>query len=117
VALSLVLASLLWLQISDTLWKLYVFAGVFGFAYGGVSCMQSLIAAELFGLTSLGLITAISSFTGNIGGAVGPVAGGAPVRPVRELPYGVPSMRRSRSRSAIAKSFSDVVRTGEKAMN
>jgi MFS family permease len=75
-SLGLMTISLLWLQQADSLWKLYVFAVFFGFGYGGLSCLQSLMAAELFGLASLGVITAIFSMSFNIGGAVGPVLAG-----------------------------------------
>jgi MFS family permease len=71
-SLGLMTIALLWLQQADSLWKLYVFAVFFGFAYGGLSCLQSLIAAELFGLLSLGVITGIFSLSFDIGGAIGP---------------------------------------------
>jgi len=75
-SLGLMIVSLLWLLQADSLWKLYIFAVVFGFGYGGLSCLQSLIAAELFGLISLGVITGIFSLSFNIGGAIGPVIAG-----------------------------------------
>jgi MFS family permease len=74
--LGLLLISLLWLQFSDNLWELYIFAGIFGFGYGGLSCLQSLISAELFGLKALGSITAIFSLSFDVGGAIGPVLAG-----------------------------------------
>lgn len=76
ICLGLLTGSLIWLQFSDNLWKLYGFAVVFGFGYGGLSCLQSLIAADLFGLSILGVITAIFSFSYCAGGAVGPVLAG-----------------------------------------
>jgi MFS family permease len=74
--LSILILSLVWLQAAGDLWQLYLFAAVFGFGYGGLSCLQSLIGAELFGLTALGVITAIFSFSFDIGGAAGPVLSG-----------------------------------------
>jgi MFS family permease len=74
--LILLTVALTWLQVADNLWGLYLFAVLFGFGYGGLSCLQSVMSAELFGLTALGLITAIFSFSFNIGGAVGPVLAG-----------------------------------------
>ncbi|HSW58289.1 MAG TPA: MFS transporter, partial [Dehalococcoidales bacterium] len=68
--------ALIWLQFSNNLWQLYLFAVVFGFGYGGLSCLQSLIAAELYGLTALGVITAVFSFAFNIGGSTGPYLAG-----------------------------------------
>jgi len=75
-SLIILAAALIWLQFADNLWKLYVFAGIMGFGYGGLSCLQALIAAELFGLISMGIITAIFSFSYGLGGAVGPVLAG-----------------------------------------
>jgi predicted MFS family arabinose efflux permease len=66
----------IWLQQADNAVKLYIFAVIFGFGYGGLSCLQSLMAAELFGLLSVGVITAIFSFCFDIGGAIGPVMAG-----------------------------------------
>jgi MFS family permease len=76
ISLVLLTVSLIWLQQAGNLWKLYVFAVVFGFGYGGLSCVQSLLAVELFGLSTVGVITAIFSFSFNVGGAVGPVLAG-----------------------------------------
>jgi MFS family permease len=74
--LAIMTIALVWLQFSAGIWQLYLFALVFGFGYGGLSCLQSLIAAELYGLLSLGVITAIFSFSFDLGGAVGPVLAG-----------------------------------------
>jgi MFS family permease len=71
-SLGLMTIALLWLQQADNPWKLYVFAVFFGFGYGGLSCLQSLMAAELFGLLSLGVITGFFSLSFDIGGAIGP---------------------------------------------
>jgi MFS family permease len=75
-SMSLVVAALVWLQFCHQLWQFYLFALVFGFGYGGISCLQSLVGVELFGLSALGVITAVFSFSFNIGGAVGPVLAG-----------------------------------------
>jgi MFS family permease len=74
--LGLYTAALIWLQFADNLWELYLFAIFFGFGYGGISCLQSLIAAELFGVVALGAITAFFSFSYCVGGAIGPVLAG-----------------------------------------
>ncbi len=76
VCLVFMLTSIILLQRAETLVGLYVFAVIFGFGYGGLSCMQSLMAAELFGLLSVGAVTAVFSFCFNIGGAIGPVVAG-----------------------------------------
>jgi MFS family permease len=76
ISLGLMLLSLLWLQVAGDLWKLYLFAFIFGLAYGGSSCLQSLISAELFGLSSLGVIISTFSFAFGIGGGIGPFLAG-----------------------------------------
>ena len=77
-ALSFVIAAvvLFGLQLARELWILYLFAFVFGIAYGGLSAMQSLIIAELFGLSSLGVIVGGITFVFAIGGAAGPLIAG-----------------------------------------
>jgi MFS family permease len=76
VSLGLLTVSLLGLLWANDLGRLYAFAVIFGFGYGGLSCLQALISAELFGLGALGVITAMFSFSFNIGGAAGPVIAG-----------------------------------------
>jgi MFS family permease len=68
--------AVLWLQFAEQLWALYLFAIVFGFAWGGLSTLQSLAAAELFGLTSLGVIVGNFSFSFCFGGLFGPIVSG-----------------------------------------
>jgi MFS family permease len=69
-------AALLWLPLAKEVWMLYLFAVVFGFAYGGMVPLGSLSIAELFGLHSHGVILGIQSFILTIGGAIGPVLAG-----------------------------------------
>jgi MFS family permease len=52
---------------------LYPFAFAFGFAYGGIMALQSVLSANLFGLSSLGLILGSVTFIYTIGSAVGPL--------------------------------------------
>ena len=55
---------------------LYIFAVIFGVAYGGIALLQAVISAELFGLGSLGIILATLMLCGTIGAALGaPLAG------------------------------------------
>jgi MFS family permease len=75
-SLSVLIIALVWLLQAESLWKYYLFAVIFGFGYGGMSCLQPLLAVELFGLYTAGVITAIFSFGFNIGGAIGPVLSG-----------------------------------------
>jgi MFS family permease len=76
ICLGLLIGALIWLQLAHNLWQLYLFALVFGCGYGGLSCLQSLIAVELYGLLALGVITAIFSFSFDLGGAIGPILAG-----------------------------------------
>ncbi len=76
ICLVLMATSILTLLFSDNLGKLYLTAIIFGFSYGGLSCLQPLLAAELYGLLALGVITAIFGFGFDLGGAVGPVVAG-----------------------------------------
>ena len=73
----LLAVSLLWVMAAKEVWMLYLFAVIFGFGYGGLAALMSLVPAELFGLRSLGTIvgTVMCSFT--IGGAIGPVLAGS----------------------------------------
>jgi len=73
---SLMLVALLWLLAAEELWKFYLFATIFGFAYGGLVALLSPILAELFGLSSLGAILGVVTFSWSIGEAVGPALAG-----------------------------------------
>jgi len=54
----------------------YVFAVIFGLAYGGVVTQLPLIAGELFGLHSIGAIVGLEMLGTSLGGAIGPLLGG-----------------------------------------
>jgi MFS family permease len=69
-------ASLIWLFFSQDTWMFYLFAVLYGIAYGGVVPLQTLVTGELFGLKSLGIILAILMLFSTMGGALGaPLAG------------------------------------------
>lgn len=57
-------------------WPLYFFAALFGLAYGGMQVLFSPMVAELFGLTSHGVILASAAFVGAFGAALGPLVSG-----------------------------------------
>lgn len=76
VCLLILTAALFWLQWAKELWMLYLFALVYGFAHGGVFTLISPLIAELFGLSSHGVIFGIVIFSGTIGGAIGPLLAG-----------------------------------------
>jgi MFS family permease len=67
---------LLWLRVADSIWKLYLFGGVYGLAHGGFFTAISPIVAEIFGISAHGAIFGIVVFTGTVGGAIGPVIAG-----------------------------------------
>ncbi len=57
-------------------WMLYLFAALYGIAHGAYFTLISPMAAELFGIASHGTILGIAFFSGNLGGAIGPVVAG-----------------------------------------
>ena len=69
----LMLLALLWLMAARELWMLYIFAAVFGFAYGDCAAITSPMLAELFGISSHGLILGTASLAFSIGSAIGPL--------------------------------------------
>lgn len=69
--------SLFWLLVAKELWMLYLFAVIYGFGYGGLSTLISPIIAELFGLSSHGVIMGVVIMFGGTGGmAIGPLLAG-----------------------------------------
>ena len=68
--------ALVWLVVIKEVWMLYLFAAILGFASGGISVLISPIVAELFGLSSHGVILGSIMFIGTIGGATGPILAG-----------------------------------------
>ena len=54
----------------------YIFAIVFGFGYGGLVAMSSLLVTDLFGLQNHGLIFGVFAFIITLGGGVGPLVAG-----------------------------------------
>jgi MFS family permease len=73
----LMAAALFWLVPARELWGLYLFAAIFGFAFGGCAAAESPLVAGLFGLTSHGLILGVMNLLGfTFGAAVGPLIAG-----------------------------------------
>ena len=68
--------SFVWLILNKDIWGLYLFAVVSGFAFGGMQVLFSPMVAELFGLSSHGVILGAAGFIGGIGAAVGPAMAG-----------------------------------------
>lgn len=69
-------AAFFWLVPATTAWMLYLFAVVFGIAYGGCAVAESPLAAGLFGLSSHGLILGVLVLGFSIGAAIGPLVAG-----------------------------------------
>jgi OFA family oxalate/formate antiporter-like MFS transporter len=69
--------TMIWLISLDSVWTLYLFAGMWGFSYGGVGPMIPATAGELFGLRHMGRIFGLVTLTLSIGGAAGPYLAGA----------------------------------------
>ena len=68
--------ALIWLLFAKEIWMFYVFAVVFGLAYGGIIVLITVVTAELFGLESLGVILGGLTLLGTIGEAAGaPLSG------------------------------------------
>jgi MFS family permease len=75
--LTATVGAMVWLLAANDTASFYGFAAFYGLAYGGVVPMQTLMAGELFGLRSLGIITAALMLGGSLGGALGPPLAGA----------------------------------------
>jgi MFS family permease len=77
IGFSMMAGALLWLTPAREAWGLYLFAAVFGLAYGGNATSQSPLVATLFGLQSHGLIMGAVNNGFTVGAALGPVAVGS----------------------------------------
>jgi len=74
--LTLATLALIWLLFAKGIWGFYIFAVLFGLAYGGVVPLETLITGELFGVGSLGIILASLELFPALGSASGaPLAG------------------------------------------
>jgi MFS family permease len=73
---TLLLANLVFVLNIRGLFLLYLFAVIFGLAYGGHVPLGSPLTAELFGMRSHGTIFGVVTFIGTIGGAIGPLIAG-----------------------------------------
>ena len=68
--------ALFWLLIARESWMFYLFAVVFGFGYGGTAALGTPLLAELFGLTSHGVLLGCMMICAEGGSAIGPVVAG-----------------------------------------
>jgi MFS family permease len=72
IGFALMSLALLWLVPSREAWQLYLFALIFGMAYGDCATQESPLVAGLFGLSSHGLIFGAVATGFTIGAAMGP---------------------------------------------
>ncbi len=76
ISFTLMAIILFWLIPAKEAWMLYLFIAIFGFSFCVLDSLMSPIVAELFGLTSHGVIFGVIIFSVTIGGAIGPVLAG-----------------------------------------
>jgi len=69
-------AAFLVIAASKEIWALYLFAILFGFAWGGIAVLRFSIAGELFGVSSLGAIMGIVELFATVGSGITPYVAG-----------------------------------------
>ena len=74
---ALMAVSMLWLSVtSQGMWSLFLFAIIFGLAFGSMDMLLTLLSSRLFGLISLGAIIGFVNSVLQVGSAIGPFAAG-----------------------------------------
>ncbi len=68
--------SLLWGLAADDLWKLYLFAFVFGVGWGNQAVLRFSLTSEVFGVASLGLVMGVFGVAESVAATLGSYAGG-----------------------------------------
>ena len=68
--------AMVWLIWARDLWALYLFAVVYGFAFGGRATAISVLTAEAFGVSNIGVILGLMDIGWGAGGAIGSAMGG-----------------------------------------
>jgi MFS family permease len=76
ISMGVLLASSLLLLAASAAWSFYLFAVIFGIAWGGTSTLRSTLVAELFGLQAHGAITGAVLLVAVTGGTLGPILAG-----------------------------------------
>ncbi len=72
----LMVAAMVWLMWSSGLWMLYIFAVIFGIAYGGLSPASTAMVSDSFGTRHVGSIMGLLEIGWVLGAAVGPALAG-----------------------------------------
>jgi MFS family permease len=65
-----------WLIWAQDMWMFYLFAVIFGLAWGGMAPCAAALVGEVFGLGRLGLLLGVLDVGYGIGAAIGPVVAG-----------------------------------------
>jgi MFS family permease len=60
-----------WVLIAHSLWGLYLFALVFGFAWGAQAVLRFAVTSEVFGMVSLGLLMGLFGFAESVAATFG----------------------------------------------
>ena len=76
ISLFFMLVALIWLQFAKEAWMLYIFAAFFGFAWGSSFVLMSPMIADLFGLSSHGVLFGVVQAGMTLGAFIGPIATG-----------------------------------------
>lgn len=76
VSFATMLAAYLWLQVARESWMLYLFAVIFGLAYGGLVVLISPLIADLFGLRAHGAIFGTANIAASGFGSLSPLLAG-----------------------------------------
>jgi MFS family permease len=73
---SLQVGAMVWLIWTQSWWMFYLFALVYGFAYGGMAPVMTALVSDTLGLPNIGMILGILDIGWGIGAAAGPAVGG-----------------------------------------
>jgi len=68
--------AMMWLLRANDLWMFYLFALVYGFAFGGMSPVMAALIGDTFGLGRIGAILGMLEVGFGIGAAIGSAVGG-----------------------------------------
>jgi MFS family permease len=72
----LIAVSMVWVSLADQVWQYYLFAILFGVAYGGIDPPLVALVGDTFGLSKVGQVMGVLMISWGIGSAAGPYLGG-----------------------------------------
>ena len=73
---AILMTTMVWLIFARELWMFYLFAVIFGFAYGGEVPQMPVLVGRFFGLRAVAALVGVVVFGATIGGAIGAWVGG-----------------------------------------